>query len=118
MGFGQRGKNFFPSLSKRSVSEGKAHMPSAGPRPPASVSLSVSGPWIEQPHHTKGMGCLGSYLGTNRTQKAQSPGWSGACLTVRAEGAGQHRPPSRARATEGVISAVFRSVQCWGKSRS
>lgn len=61
---------------------------------------------------------MGSFWGTKHTQDAQSPGWPGACLTVK-EGAGKGRPrQATSRVTDGVISAIPGSVQCRGKKRS
>lgn len=89
---------------------GKADMPKCKAK--AAGSFLVSRPQMEQLHRTGRMGCLGSYRGTNHTEEAQSPGWPGACLPVRA---GRHRPAQatgRAQVTEGVISAIRWSARC------
>lgn len=62
------------------------------------------------------MGCVGSYLGANHTLKAQSPGWPGACLTARAGGAGQHRPPNRAQFTEVTLAQPSAQVNAQGRT--
>lgn len=88
------------------------------PGPPAAVSFFDLRPRIEQPNRTRRMGCLGSYLGANHTQKIQSPDGPGACLTGRVGGAGLHRPLRGAQVTQGVISAVCRSAGRWGRRES
>lgn len=88
-------------------------MPSAGPR--LLFPLCVLRPQMEQLHSTEQRGGLDSFWGTKHTQDAQSPGWSGACLTVSA-GAGTGRPTQASSwVTVPVTSAVPRSAQCRGK---